>query len=151
MSTATKAARQAVPAAAAAALAALDARIALDAAHLIGDDFVRGDATELVLEDPATGTPWLDYCAAGEALVGRAVDSAASAFPGWAATPPDERGRVLRAFAAALRAHGEPLAVLESFTAGKPIRDARVEIGLIAGRSSTSPDGRTSSQATPAG
>jgi vanillin dehydrogenase len=45
--------------------------------------------------DPFTGQPVTEAAAAGPDDAARAVEAAQAAFPGWAATPPDERRAVL--------------------------------------------------------
>jgi betaine-aldehyde dehydrogenase len=53
------------------------------------------------------------------------------AFPAWRALPPGERAARLRAVADALDHHREYLAQLEARNAGKPIGDARGEMGMV--------------------
>jgi betaine-aldehyde dehydrogenase len=79
-------------------------------------------ATEAVLEEVAR---------AGVAEVDAAVARAKAAFPSWRALPPGERAVALRALADALDSHREELAVLEARNAGKPIGDARGEMGMV--------------------
>ena len=55
----------------------------------------------------------------------------AGAFPAWRALPPAERAACLRALAEALDEHREYLAQLEARNAGKPIADARGEMGMV--------------------
>ncbi len=83
---------------------------------------VREPATERVLAEVPRGT------AAG---VDTAVARARAAFPGWRAVAPADRARLLRALAAEIDARREELAVLEARNAGKPIGDARGEIGMV--------------------
>jgi acyl-CoA reductase-like NAD-dependent aldehyde dehydrogenase len=58
-----------------------------------------------------------------------AVASARVAFPGWRATPVEERAKALRALAARIGDNVERLAALLVAEQGKPIADARGEIG----------------------
>ena len=53
--------------------------------------------------------------------VDAAVQAAHSAFPAWAATPPEQRGRLLRKAAAVLRENSLPLAQLDSLNNGNPV------------------------------
>jgi aldehyde dehydrogenase (NAD+) len=55
--------------------------------------------------------------------VDRAVAAAEQAFPGWAATPAAERGRLLLRLADAIEGDSEGLARLETLDTGHPIRD----------------------------
>ncbi|MEZ5078832.1 MAG: aminobutyraldehyde dehydrogenase [Solirubrobacterales bacterium] len=63
--------------------------------------------------------------------VDAAVESAAKAFPGWAATPPRERARLLLKLAAAIEERAEEFAQLEALDVGKPIEGARAEIASV--------------------
>lgn len=60
--------------------------------------------------------------------VGRAVEAAHAALPGWKRLKPAERSRLLFRYTAALERHTEELANLESLQTGKPISAARGEI-----------------------
>jgi acyl-CoA reductase-like NAD-dependent aldehyde dehydrogenase len=61
-----------------------------------------------------------------------AIERAKKAFPEWSAVAPDERARTLRCLAGALDEERESLALLESRNTGKPISDARAEMGMVA-------------------
>ncbi len=73
--------------------------------------------------NPATGEVLGRFAVAGAAEVGRAVDRAARAQPGWAALTGAERGRVLRRAADLLRARNTELSRLETQDTGKPIAE----------------------------
>src|SRR5438552_895782 len=80
-------------------------------------------ATEEVLAElPHAGVPETD------AAIARAKD----AFGAWRDVAPGDRARQLRAIADAIAAHAEDLARLEARNVGKPIGDARGEIGMVA-------------------
>ncbi|MFD1720284.1 aldehyde dehydrogenase family protein [Amnibacterium endophyticum] len=81
-------------------------------------------ATGISITDPASGETVgvLASADAGEARV--AVERAALAFPGWAATPPAERGLRLRDAALALQARADEVAALNTRETGKPAGDA---------------------------
>jgi betaine-aldehyde dehydrogenase len=64
--------------------------------------------------------------------VDRAVERAAAAFPAWRAVASSDRAAHLRAISDIVRAHLEELAQLEARNAGKPIGDARGEMGMVA-------------------
>jgi len=80
-------------------------------------------ATEEVVErlEPATAED-------ADAAVARAK----KAFPAWRDVEPADRSRLLRRLADALEADKENLAQLESRDTGKPINDARGEMGMVA-------------------
>lgn len=98
----------------------------------IGGALVAGEGGRIALSDPATGRALYAYADAGEAVARRAVAAAAQAQPGWAAAPAAARGRVMQAVARDIAAEAEALARLEALSAGKPIRDARVEVAKVA-------------------
>ena len=61
-----------------------------------------------------------------------AVARAKKAFPAWRDVAPADRSRLLRRLADRLEAERENLAQLESRDTGKPINDARGEMGMVA-------------------
>ncbi len=76
--------------------------------------------------DPATGGEIAQVPFAGPADVEAAVAAARAALEGsWASLPPSARGQLLEALAAALEAHAEELAQLESLDNGKPVKLAQ--------------------------
>jgi acyl-CoA reductase-like NAD-dependent aldehyde dehydrogenase len=60
-----------------------------------------------------------------------AVARAKAALPAWRRVSPGDRAALLRGLAQALDARREELAVLEARNAGKPISDARGEMGMV--------------------
>jgi acyl-CoA reductase-like NAD-dependent aldehyde dehydrogenase len=85
-----------------------------------------------VVLNPATEEPIAKVPGATVEDADRAVEAARRAFPAWRAVTPADRARVLRRLAALVEEHGEELAQLESRNAGKPITDARGEVGMVA-------------------
>jgi betaine-aldehyde dehydrogenase len=69
---------------------------------------------------------------ADAADVDAAVQAAQKAFPAWASTPPAKRGEYLRKAAAVLRAHAQPLALLDSLNNGNPISALMHDAGFAA-------------------
>ncbi len=96
----------------------------------------RGSATGRTFEvvEPGTGAVMAEVAEAGPEDVGLGVSLAARAFEEgrWPRLSATERGRVLLRAAELVRGQLEDLAVLEARGAGKPIRDARGEIALVA-------------------
>ena len=82
--------------------------------------------------NPATEEAIAEVAAASADETDAAVAEARAAFPAWRAVAPGDRGRLLRRLSALVEEHGEELARLESRNAGKPISDARGEIGMVA-------------------
>jgi betaine-aldehyde dehydrogenase len=81
--------------------------------------------------EPATEEVLAQVPRAGREETDAAVVRARAAFPAWAAVGPPDRAALLRDLADALEARSEDLAVLEARNAGKPIADARGEIGMV--------------------
>jgi betaine-aldehyde dehydrogenase len=81
--------------------------------------------------EPATERVMAELPRAGVEEVDAAVARAKTAFPTWRAVAPADRARLLRAIAEAIEARHEKLARLEARNAGKPIGDARGEIGMV--------------------
>jgi acyl-CoA reductase-like NAD-dependent aldehyde dehydrogenase len=88
------------------------------------------DDTLTVLE-PATEAVLDTIPAAGADDVDAAVARARAAFPVWRAVAPADRARLLRRISDAVAEHAEELALLEARNAGKPIGDARGEMGMV--------------------
>jgi betaine-aldehyde dehydrogenase len=85
-----------------------------------------------VVLNPATEEQIAEVPGATVEDADRAVEAARRAFPGWRAVAPADRGRLLRRLAALVEEHGEELARLETRNVGKPISDARGEVGMVA-------------------
>ena len=86
----------------------------------------------LEVVEPATEQVLDSVPRAGAAEVDSAVARAQAAFPAWSAVSPADRARLLHRLTDALEEAHEELAVLEARNAGKPIGDARGEIGMVA-------------------
>ncbi len=86
-----------------------------------------GGPTEPVY-NPATGEIIAETPLGTAADVDRAVQAAARAYPGWAATPVVERAQLLFRFKALLEQHFDELSALVTLENGKGIRDARGEV-----------------------
>src|SRR5260370_29222391 len=84
--------------------------------------------------EPGTGKPFAEVAEAGPEDAERAVQIAYRAFEEgrWPRLSATERGRVLLQAATLVRQRLEDIAVIEARNAGKPIRDARGEIALVA-------------------
>ena len=61
----------------------------------------------------------------------QAVARAKAAYPAWKAVSPKDRANLMRRIAATVEKHLEELARLESRNVGKPISDARGEVGMV--------------------
>ena len=85
----------------------------------------------LTVIEPATEQPLEEVPRAGVEETDAAVARARAAFPAWRAVTPADRSRLLHRLADALEEHAEELAVVEARNAGKPIADARGEMGMV--------------------
>src|SRR5712692_4519788 len=74
--------------------------------------------------NPATGAVMRQVPLAGSEDIARAVAAAHAAFPGWSATPPLRRARVLTRFRELMEAYRDELARLASAEHGKTLADA---------------------------
>jgi len=86
----------------------------------------------LAVIEPATEGVMAEIPRGGVAEVDAAVAAAKAAFPAWRAVAPADRAMLLHRLADAIGAESEDLATLEARNAGKPISDARGEIGMVA-------------------
>src|SRR5436309_897946 len=92
------------------------------------------DGKTFAVIEPALGKPHAEVAEAGIEDIERAVQTAYQAFDEglWPRLSATERGRVLLKASTLLRERLEEIAVVEARNAGKPIRDARDEVGLAA-------------------
>jgi betaine-aldehyde dehydrogenase len=81
--------------------------------------------------EPANEQVMAEVPRAGVEEVDAAVARAKAAFPAWRAVAPGDRAALLRSLADTIEARQEKLARLEARNAGKPIGDARGEIGMV--------------------
>ena len=95
---------------------------------------VMADAGEDLIKviEPATEEVLAELPLAGAAELDLAVSRAKAALPGWQALAPAQRARLLDRIRVAVEENGEQLALLEARNVGKPISDARAEMGLVA-------------------
>lgn len=95
---------------------------------LIDGQLVSGGRTLDVI-DPATGAVFAECACATEAQFEDAVAAAAAAFPAWSATPIEARSAIMLRIADTIESNLEDLARLLTSEQGKPIADARAEVG----------------------
>src|SRR4051794_22192360 len=85
----------------------------------------------LAVHEPATERVLAEVPRAGAEEVDAAVARAKAAAPAWRAVAPGDRARLLRSVAETVEGRLEELAQLEARNAGKPINDARGEMGMV--------------------
>jgi acyl-CoA reductase-like NAD-dependent aldehyde dehydrogenase len=81
--------------------------------------------------EPATEQVLAELPRAGAEEADEAVARAKEAFPAWRAVSPSGRGKLLRNLARVIDQSLEELARLEARNVGKPISDARGEVGMV--------------------
>lgn len=98
---------------------------------LIGSEWREAQSGEWIdSPDPATGDVLGRVPAGGEAEVNLAVAAARKAFKGsWKKITPYERGRLLQKAAGLMEKHAEELAQLITLENGKPLWEAKKEVG----------------------
>ena len=82
--------------------------------------------------EPATEEVMAELPQAGVDDADEAVARAREAFPAWKRVAAAERAELMRAVSSKIREHADELARLEARNVGKPISDARGEVGLVA-------------------
>jgi succinate-semialdehyde dehydrogenase/glutarate-semialdehyde dehydrogenase len=90
-----------------------------------------GGAT-LAVEDPSTGQTLTEVPDGDASDALAALDAAHRALPAWAATPPRERGEILRRAFEAITANAGDLALLMTLEMGKPVAESRAEVTYAA-------------------
>jgi betaine-aldehyde dehydrogenase len=104
--------------------------------HLVlgGERVPAADGKTFAVTEPGSGKPFVEVAEAGHEDVERAVRAAYRAFEEgrWPRMSATERGRILLQAATLVRQRLEEIATVEARNAGKPIRDARDEIALVA-------------------
>ncbi len=91
------------------------------------------DSLDRVIQvvEPATEQVMAELPRAGVEETDAAIARAKDAFPAWRAVAPADRATLLHRLADAIEARAEDLATLEARNVGKPITDARGEIGMV--------------------
>ncbi len=99
-----------------------------------GERVPAADGKTFAVTEPGSGKPFVEVAEAGHEDVERAVRAAYRAFEEgrWPRMSATERGRILLQAATLVRQRLEDIATVEARNAGKPIRDARDEIALVA-------------------
>lgn len=101
--------------------------------NLIGGAWVGADSGETIeVTNPATGERLGVVPKAGAAETRRAIEAASKAFQSWSRTTAAERAEKLRRLAAAIEKNKEELAILLTSEQGKPLAEARGEVGISA-------------------
>ena len=98
------------------------------AAALIDGEWITS-AKSFSVTDPATGEEVASVPDLGTKEVALAIDAASRALPGWSAKTAKERAAILRRWFDLITAETESLAKLMTTEQGKPLAEARAEVG----------------------
>jgi acyl-CoA reductase-like NAD-dependent aldehyde dehydrogenase len=98
----------------------------------IGDGVVPGVGGDVALFNPADMQAVAVYRDAGPAVVDAAMAAARDGQARWLALTPSDRGRIMAAVGGLVRRRRDDLALLETLSTGKPIRDTRAEALKVA-------------------
>ncbi|MGC3873506.1 succinylglutamate-semialdehyde dehydrogenase [Halomonas sp. GXIMD04776] len=101
---------------------------------LIGGTWIDGEADTFAKRDPVTHETLWQASAASSAQVGQAVTAAREAFPAWARRSASERQTIIERFRDELEKNREPLAECIAHETGKPLWEARTEVGAMIGK-----------------
>ncbi|HXZ09281.1 MAG TPA: NAD-dependent succinate-semialdehyde dehydrogenase [Paraburkholderia sp.] len=100
---------------------------------LIGNTWLDADAgATLEVDDPSSGVVIGSIPDMGAAEAARAVSAAQAALPGWRALTATARSQILKRWAALILANTNDLATIMTREQGKPLAEARGEIGYAA-------------------
>jgi succinate-semialdehyde dehydrogenase/glutarate-semialdehyde dehydrogenase len=91
-----------------------------------------GGGATLAVDDPATEEVVAEVADGTPDDARDALDAAVSAQAGWAATPPRQRGEVLRRAYELMTARADDLALLMTIEMGKPVAESRAEVAYAA-------------------
>jgi succinate-semialdehyde dehydrogenase/glutarate-semialdehyde dehydrogenase len=109
-------------------LATLDDPGLLKTHGLIGGEWVAGSNRFDVI-DPATGLKLADVANLGATETARAIDAANQAWPLWRAKTAKERAAILMKWFQLLHQHADDLARIMTAEQGKPLAEAKGEVG----------------------
>jgi aldehyde dehydrogenase (NAD+) len=98
----------------------------------VGGECVPGHGAPIEVRNAHDDSLIMRYLDADESLIAKADAAAKAAQRQWWALTAQARGRVMYQIGSQIREHADALALLESSTANKPIRDARVEVAKVA-------------------
>jgi aldehyde dehydrogenase (NAD+) len=117
---------------AATARAVLDAAFPAGLGAFLDGGTVPGGGESITLTAAATGEAFATYSDPGAEGANAILESSTAGAAAWGELNGFERAAILRNVSRVVESHAEELAILESATTGKPIRDARVEAAKVA-------------------
>ena len=87
--------------------------------------------TQYTVTNPATGQVEKQFPQATDDELNAAIDTAAKRFESWSKTTPDERAKLLDKVADIYEERTEELAEIIGREMGKPVKQARGELGIV--------------------
>ncbi|MDQ4062035.1 MAG: aldehyde dehydrogenase family protein, partial [Pseudomonadota bacterium] len=103
-----------------------------DANYIAGQWVAAEDGRTINVTDPATGEVVGTVPNCGRKEAARAIAAAEAAFPAWRARSAQDRSATLFRLAELIRANQEELAAILTAEQGKPLAEARGEVGMSA-------------------
>src|SRR3954452_5930310 len=99
----------------------------------IAGEWIDGSEGETIaVEDPSTEETLIEVASGNKDDAFKALEAAVAAQKEWAATPPMERGEILRRAYEAMTARADDLALLMTHEMGKPVEESKAEITYAA-------------------
>jgi succinate-semialdehyde dehydrogenase/glutarate-semialdehyde dehydrogenase len=99
----------------------------------IAGEWVDGSQGEsIAVEDPSTEETLIEVASGNKDDAFKALDAACAVQKEWAATPPMERGEILRRAYEAMKERADDLALLMTLEMGKPLEESKAEITYAA-------------------
>jgi succinate-semialdehyde dehydrogenase/glutarate-semialdehyde dehydrogenase len=99
----------------------------------IGGKWIDGsEGDTIAVEDPSTEETLIEVASGNKDDALKALEAAAGAQKEWAATPPMERGEILRRAYEAMKERADDLALLMTLEMGKPVEESKAEITYAA-------------------
>ncbi|WP_339630954.1 NAD-dependent succinate-semialdehyde dehydrogenase [uncultured Sneathiella sp.] len=98
-------------------------------AYIDGKWCAAKNGATLGVYNPASGQQIATVSSLSATESGEAVDAAAKAFPAWSSLLPQERASLISEWGRLMMAHEDDLAVIMTLEQGKPLSEARGEIG----------------------
>ena len=104
----------------------------MKSANLIDGEWIAAGADAIPVTNPATSVLLGSIPNSGRKETKRAVEAASRAFPAWRAKTAAERAAILRRLHALILEHQDDLAQLLTLEQGKPLAEAKGEVGMSA-------------------
>ena len=112
----------------------MDLRLDATYGAFINNQFEIGNDSHFLATNPATGETLAKIRRSGADVIDKAVQAASRAFAGWAATPIEERARLMNKLADAIEQNLERLAHIDACDIGRRIGEIRLDYLLAIGQ-----------------